>query len=353
MDAAGEPFLKVFTDLSIRGRLSDVAMFFAETANGVQVATFPPRALCEDILSYAHAPGTFPVVEAIARSPMIRADGTIFATPGFDPATRMIYCPPPGFVLPFIPEKPTTEEVQAAKTRLLEIVADFLFEEIADRTNFIGFWLTPLIRALVDVVPMAVFDSPVSGAGKGLLTDVAAITATGEVAAVIPPPTTREEWPKLLLSLLDNGRTFIVFDNLHDVLKSDALEAALTKPFFQSRQLCYTRERIVPNRAVWAVTGNNVAVSRDMVRRCFRIRIDPHCSQPYLRKNFKHANLVEYCKSERGNLLAALLVLIRAWFAAGKPAFGGAALGTYTVWKEMVGGILKNAGFRRFSRQPA
>jgi hypothetical protein len=42
--------------------------------------------------------------------------------------------------------------------------------------------------------------------------------------------------------------------------------------------------------------------------------------------------------------------LIRGWFAAGKPAFGGMALGTYTIWKEMVGGILKNSGFEKFLR---
>ncbi len=347
LDALGAPYLEPFTEMSLRGRLSDVANFFLESNSG-NTATFPPRALCEEILSYPHPAGTFPVVEAITRSPVVRADGTIFATPGFDPITHMIYVPPPGFELPGIPENPSVGEIEAAKAVLLDVVQDFPFESAADRTNFFAFKMTPLIRQLVDVAPMAVIDSPAAGSGKGLLTDVAAVVATGEVAAVIPPPANRDEWPKLLSSLLDNGRTFIVFDNLHDALRSDALEAVLTKPFLQFRQLGHTRERIVPNRAVWAVTGNNVAVSRDMVRRCFRIRIDPRCAQPHLRKNFKHPNLVQYCKAERPALLAALLVLIRAWYAAGKPAFGGTALGTYTAWKEMVSGILKNAGFEDF-----
>jgi hypothetical protein len=348
VDAMKEPFLETLDEKSLRGRLADVASFFEASKSGDQFSAFPPRALCEDILAYDHAPNTFPVVEAITRSPIVRPDGSIFSSPGFDPTTHVILCPPPGFVLPPIPLTPTKEEVEAAKQFLLDLVGDFMFEDSSDRTNFLGFCITTLIRQQVDVVPMCVFDSPTPGAGKGLLTDLASIIATGEVAAVIPPPATREEWLKLLASLLDNGRTFITFDNLHDVLKSDALEAVLTKPFLQFRQLGHTRERIVPNRAVWCVTGNNVAVSRDMVRRCYRVRIDPRCAQPHLRKNFKHPNLTAHCKTERPSLLAALLVLIRAWHAGGRPAFGGTQLGTYTGWKETVGGILKNAGFEDF-----
>jgi hypothetical protein len=195
---------------------------------------------------------------------------------------------------------------------------------------------------------MCLFDSPTPGSGKGLLTDLASVIATGEVAAAIAPPSTKEEWPKLLGSLLDHGRTFITFDNLSDTLKSDALEAVLTKPLFEFRQLGYSTDRIVPNRAVWCATGNNIAVSHDMVRRCFRVRIDPRCAQPHLRKNFKYPNLLVHCKAQRANLLAALLVLIRAWHAAGKPSFRGTQLGTYTQWKDTVGGILKNAGFEDF-----
>jgi hypothetical protein len=348
VDAMNEPFLETLDDKSLRGRLADVASFYAEVNGGDQVSAFPPRAVCEDILAYDHAPHTFPVVEAITRSPIVRADGSIFSSPGFDPISHVILCPPTGFELPPIPLEPTQAEIEAAKQILLDLVGDFMFEDSADRTNFFGFCISTLVRQQVDVVPMCVFDSPTPGAGKGLLTDLACVIGTGEVAAVIPPPSTREEWPKLLSSLLDNGRTFICFDNLHDALKSDALEAVLTKPFLQFRQLGHTRERIVPNRAVWCVTGNNVAVSRDMVRRCYRVRIDPRCSQPHLRKNFKHPNLVAHCKAERASLLAALLVLIRAWHAAGKPPFGGTQLGTYTAWKETVGGILKAAGFEDF-----
>jgi hypothetical protein len=61
---------------------------------------------------------------------------------------------------------------------------------------------------------------------------LASIIATGGVAAVIPTPSKQEEWPKLLFSLLDAGRSFMVFDNLQGVLQSDALEAlcAFGKP---------------------------------------------------------------------------------------------------------------------------
>lgn len=348
IDALNQPYLEPLDYRSLAGRISDVALIYRRTEFGDLVGTFPPRSLCEDILTYDFAPNSWPAVEAITRSPIVHMDGTVFASGGFDPISHMIYYPPTRFVLPAVPTNPTAKELKEAKQLLLGLVIDFPFESSADRTNFFGFCLTALIRPLIDVAPMGVFNSPTSGAGKGLLTDLAAIIATGEVAAVIPPPANREEWPKLLSSLLDSGRTFITFDNLHDVLKSDALEAVLTKPFLQFRQLGHTRERIVPNRAVWCVTGNNVAVSRDMVRRCFRISIDPRCAQPHLRKKFKQPNLIQYCKDERGSLLASLLVLIRNWHVEDRPSFGGTQLGTYTAWKDMVGGILKCAGFDDF-----
>jgi hypothetical protein len=162
----GQQYLETLTDISLRGRFSDVASFLVESGSGGYVAAIPPRALCEDLLAYPHAPGTFPVVEAITQTPLVRPDGTVFATPGFDPATRMIYVPPPGFVLRPIPESPSTEEIEAAKAVLLDVLVDFRFESAADRTNFIGFEMTPIIRPQVDVVPMAAIDSRSPGLAR-------------------------------------------------------------------------------------------------------------------------------------------------------------------------------------------
>jgi len=345
VDAGDQPFLDVVNWISMRSMLSDAAHFYKSEGG---VGTFPPRPLCEEVVVHDHERGTFPALDAIARAPVVRQDGTICDTPGYDLQSRLLYVPPPGFKLPSIPASPTAEQIEAAADKLRHVTVDFRFETKADQTNFFAFLLTPIVRPLLDVVPLAAIDSPTSGAGKSLLTDVVSVVATGEVCAVIPPPTTAEEWGKLLPALLDSGNTFICFDNLHDVLKSAALEAVLTKPLLQFRQLGQTKERIVRNCAVWCATGNNITVSKDAVRRCYRIRIDPRCAQPHLRKNFTHPNLVEYVKAERGNLLAALLVLVRAWFAAGKPGFNATALGTFTSWKTTVGGILRHAGFVDF-----
>lgn len=345
VDARGQPFIEALNWISMRSMLADAALFYkSEGGTGI----FPPRPLAEDLCVCDHAQGAFPALDGIVGAPVVRPDGTICVTPGYDEQSRTIYAPPPSFVLPAVPPSPTAEQIALAKNVLLEVTVDFQFETRADETNFFAFLLTPLIRQLVDVVPLAAVDSPTSGAGKSLLTDVVSVVATGEVCAVIPPPTTTEEWGKLLPALLDSGRTFICFDNLHDVLRSAALEATLTKPFLQFRQLGQTKERIVRNCAVWCATGNNLTVSRDAVRRCYRIRIDPRCAQPHLRKNFTHPNLVEYVKAERGNLMAALLTLVCGWFAAGKPGFKATALGTFTAWKDVAGGILRHAGFADF-----
>jgi hypothetical protein len=342
-----EAYLEVVTAISMTGILADAADFYYVDPNGLR-GTPPPRGLSDDILTYDFVDPVFPFVEAITRSPVVRMDGSILAQPGYDAATSLIYHPPAGFELPPVPIEPTQREIQAAKDQLDYLTADFNFIDKADRTNFIAYCLTPLMRHQMNVAPLCIFDSPVPGSGKGLLVDLASIIATGEVASITTIPKSQEEWPKTLHSLLTAGRTFIIFDNVRGVLESDALEAVLTTESVTFRVLGFQHERTVPNRATWAITGNNVTVGRDMARRCFRVCIDPQCSQPFLRKDFREHDLHLYCKTERHNLLHALLVLIRAWYAAGKPDPGGNVQGTYNSWRRIIGGILKCSGFEGF-----
>ena len=73
-------------------------------------------------------------------------------------------------------------------------------------------------------------------------------------------------------------------------------------------------------------------------------------SKPWQRdpRSFKHPALLDWIQTNRGRLIAALLTLIRAWVAAGKPKIDVPQMGGFDEWKTIIGGILAYAGVSGF-----
>jgi len=79
--------------------------------------------------------------------------------------------------------------------------------------------------------------------------------------------------------------------------------------------------------------------------------MDAREARPWLRdpKSFKYQHLIQWVKEHRGELLAAILAMARAWIQAGKPIPSGLPLlGGFEQWTNIVGSILAYAGVRGF-----
>jgi len=152
----------------------------------------------------------------------------------------------------------------------------------------------------------------------------------------------------MITATLLEGTTIIVLDNVDDAIKSPSLAAALTSDIWSDRILGRSEVSALPNRATWLATGNNLQVAGDLARRCYRIRLDAKQAKPYTRTGFRHEDLEHWTHQHRGDILAALLTLARAWYAAGQPRADVPALGGYTPWARTVGGILHHAGIPGF-----
>jgi hypothetical protein len=98
---------------------------------------------------------------------------------------------------------------------------------------------------------------------------------------------------------------------------------------------------------VWVATANNPAMSRELARRCVRVRLDAKVERPWLRGGFRHADLLAWVLSERPRLVAAVLTLARGWIADGAPP-GTTTLGSFGSWSTVVGGIVAAAGVEAF-----
>jgi len=352
-DEHGNPQIDSYDRVRMRCRLTEVADFYhlRGSENGsVEVAVAPSLTLAENIL--ALGAWDFPVLRGIARTPIVRRDGSICMDAGYDPPTGLVYCPTPVLQLGEIPEQPNVHEVQACVDQLLKVLLDFPFADQPSRANALSILFSPLIRPVIDGhVPLAIVDAPVQGTGKTLLVNLLAIISHGSIASEsIPSKQNDDEWRKKITSILLHGSPLVLLDNIPDnsIIDSPALAAALTTHEWSDRRLGHSESIRVPSRSIWIATGNNLRVGGDMPRRTYTIRLDAQAERPWERTGFRIADIEGYVRSHRGDLLAAALTIIRAWFVARQPAANVRPLGSFEEWSKTIAGIFACAGIEGF-----
>lgn len=345
-DENGVSLIEGVNEPILRGRLTRIANFYVLTEEGERHVT-PPDDVVKDILARGQWP--FPAIEGVTETPVLRPDGSILDSPGYDDLTRLIYAPAPGLEVPDVPDLPTREQIDAAKRLIWEAIGEFPYANQASAANTIALMLTPIVRpALAGNVPIGLIDAPQAGTGKGLLTEAISVMATGRTAAMMTAPDSDEEWRKKITSVLLTGATVVVVDNVEYPLGSAHLAAVLTAREWSDRRLGSSEQVRLPQRATWIATGNNIRLRGDMPRRSYWIRLDAKQAMPWTREGFTHPNLIEWAREHRGDLLAALLTLARAWFAAGKPAAKVKVLGNFEDWSRTLAGILAHAEVEGF-----
>jgi hypothetical protein len=334
---------------SLRSQLSRAANFFKPMKEGAKLACLPPVDVPRNLLVLPPVEWGFPAIEAVTRIPILRSDGTVLSLPGYDAKTKLYYSPDANLRIPELADCPNADHVDSAMALLDEMLADFPWTDGASRANAIAALLTPITRSAISgPTPLALIDAPAAGTGKSLFVELISIITTGEAARMSACPREPDEWRKAITASLLDGCAVVVFDNVGRALDSPDLCRALTAETWADRELGSHRQLTLPVKCSWFATGNNVAIGGDMARRCYRIRLDAKTSRPYARGGFKVENLREWVACRRGELLAALLTLSRAWFLAGRPPGTVKPIGSFESWTAVTGGILGYAGVEGF-----
>jgi hypothetical protein len=343
----GRPIIETLTEPELRHRVARVADFVRITERGYLRQMSPPLDVIRDVMAAEEWP--FPPLEAIAEVPVVRPEGSVLDRLGYDRATTLIYRPSAGIEIPPVSPEPTPENVTKALGLIDEAIRDFPYVDEASKTNTIALMLTPIVRPAIEgLVPLALIDKPQAGTGASLLAQVIALVSTGRPADMMGALKDDEEWRKQITAVLMAGATMIMIDNVDYPLASASLARALTASAWKDRILGRSETAVVPQTATWLATGNNIRLRGDIARRCYWIRMDAKTAQPWRRTDFRHPDLLAWVAEHRGELLWALLTLVRTWFAAGKPAAPVPALGGFEAWTRVVGGILAHAGLSGF-----
>ncbi len=275
----------------------------------------------------------FPEVLGIVSAPTLRPDGSILSKFGYDPATKL-WCNSK-VNLPAIPNRPTRAQAEAALQMLKKLLEEFPFVSEVNRAVALAAISTAVLRGGFDRAPLFAVLAHEIGTGKSYLVNVIATIVTGRDCPVITGSKSSEEMEKRLGALLLEGTTLTSLDNLSRDIEGDLLSQIITQDFIKTRVLGKSE---MPE-CVWSgtlfATGNNVRVAGDMVRRTMVCRLDAGVERPEQRK-FKF-DAKQRALQKRGEIIAAVLTIVRAYLAAGRPqAKEATPLAGFERWSKLV-----------------
>lgn len=342
-----------YTDHALRNEMSRAAKYQRiKIINDEEVHTMchPPLDISKGVLALGS--WDVPIIRGLISAPVVREDGSILCSIGYDEDTCLYYAQSETLSIPDIPDYPSqADAMKAAKFFMSEVLNDFPFLDNKARANALAAFLTTIVRPMIKgQVPIALIDKPAPGTGATKILELISIIATGKTMAALSPPENEDEWRKLITGLLRDGTHIICIDNIDSDLNASTLSRALTSSIWKDRTLGKTDAIEYPQRACWYATGNSIVLGGDLPRRSYLIQMDAKMARPWERDTakFRHPELNAWVEEHRGELLAALLTMARAWVIAGRPVGCKEVIGGFEDWVFVVGGILKFSGIDDF-----
>ncbi|MGW0865772.1 bifunctional DNA primase/polymerase [Streptomyces sp. NPDC002611] len=345
-DENDDPVVQQLGTDNLRAYLADHVSSFTLKRNAVTEQLEEERELlmpksCSTILGRKDWP--LPPLRGVVTSPVIRPDGSLLETPGYDRATGLYL--EPRVPLRRLQPQVTQDSLARAKDIVLDqVLADFPWVASSDRANYLGALLTPILRAYFHgPTQMVAITATSAGSGKTLLKDIFKYCyGTADTAW---PENDTELRKSITTQLYGTGSPAVVFDNLPNgfVLKTPILSALLTGEHWGDRILGSTGKVTMRNDRLWLVTGNALRTGGDNGRRVLWVKLDPDCPDPDQRDGFRIGDLRPWLRANASTLVAALVTLVRAWLAAGAPTIR-VRKGDYSEWASMLAGLLDFLG---------
>ncbi|WP_431997758.1 bifunctional DNA primase/polymerase [Streptomyces fungicidicus] len=345
-DDNDDPIVQQLGTDNLRAYLADHVSSFTVKRNPLTEQLEEERELlmpksCSTILGRKDWP--LPILRGIVTSPVIRPDGTLLDSLGYDRATGLFL--EPRVPLRRLAPQVTRDSLERAKHIVLEqVLKDFPWVAASDRAHYLGALLTPILRPYFHgPTPMFVITATAAGSGKSLLKDI--FRHAYGIADTAWPENDTELRKSITTQLYGTGQPVVVLDNLPNgyVIKSPVLSALLTNEVWGDRVLGATSKVSMPNDRLWIVTGNALRTGGDNLRRVFWVRLDPDCPDPDQRDGFTVGDLRPWLRNNASTLVAALVTLVRAWVAAGTPQVR-VRKGDYSEWASHMAGLLDFLG---------
>jgi hypothetical protein len=310
----------------------------------------PPDKYIENVLATRDIHTKLPPLSRIVNVPVFGPDGTLKTQPGYDQDSGLYYAPLNGFEALPVPEFISSQSLDESRNLIAELFEDFPFADEADFHNAVALLILPFCRDMIDgPTPNHLIDASMAGSGKDLLGHAALLPGVGPNVGSMTQPRDEDEWRKALTTKLMQNEPVIYLENVPRKLDSDSFAAAITTAIWKQRILGGNTDTAIKISSIWVTTGNNVQVSTEHARRALQSRLTPKDSNPELRTNFKHPQLLRWAQENRPRLVRAAHIIIKYWLQQRRPEPSIPQIGSFQEWTRVIGGILQCAGFDKFA----
>ena len=287
----------------------------------------PPTKVIKQILSM-HKHRDLKPLNAVISAPTITHDNHIVSKQGYDKSTKLyLDCLDHGVSVAALVSE---QDAIAAYYELMKPFNTFDFADDVSRSVALSAVLTAITRPTQATAPAFAFDAPKQGSGKTYFCECLGLLATGTAPAMTPSIEKNEdEIRKTLLSMVIEGRRFIIWDNVMGHFNSATMASFLTSERFSGRILGSSQSVEVAHRAMLLFTGNNITLVGDMPRRVLTCRFDTGIENPtQAQRNLSAIDELKpaaYIERNRYKLAAAAITLIRGYLQSDEHRAGGMA----------------------------
>jgi hypothetical protein len=283
-----------------------------------------------------------PTVVAIARLPIVLADGNLLAPDGLDRERGIIFNIPEE-LRKIIPKDCTRAAVRKAMQFLCD---EWLCDVAADyigKCILIAAALTLIERSLLPDRPVFFVTAGRRGNGKTTTLIMLIMAVTGLRPAAAAWSTNEEERRKALFSYFLYGASYVLWDNIARGTEVSCahIERSCTSAFYSDRKLGVSETVATAASAIHLFTGNNISPCGDLASRSLTIRLRVDRSDPENR-TFRHPDPVSWTEDHRAKILAALYTLL-----LGNPMLrespNAASRTRFKMWWRLIGSAIEHA----------
>jgi hypothetical protein len=295
-----------------------------------------PDGHAKDVLAGVRA-GDFPIALGVIDHPIIRPDGSIASALGFDERTGLYIVETAQTRSAQIPDNPTPEDALLASRRLLSIMGGFPVDTAAHRGVALAAMMTAVERSVMPEAPAFIFTAPLAGTGKTYLARCIGAICIGEDPHAHGPSCLQgAEGAKQIATWVKGSVPVVLVDNIppDQPFGNPDLDALMTLGKYSGRLFGVQDALDGVLRALFLVTGNNIALQCDTSRRVLLCNLDSKLERPKDREFL--TDPLQYVLANRAQIISDVLTIIQAWHCAGAPRLGRGRFSSYGAWDDLI-----------------
>ena len=275
---------------------------------------------------------------AIVEHPVITPDGRLITGTGYDPTTGLYLTIPPTIIPRWDDPLHRVDACVSLHWLRTQYLAEYPFATPCDLDAAIALSLTLLERVFVagpNGFPGFSLTAPTQGSGKTTLFNQACYAVLGRTAAASSWTANSEEMAKIIIALLLEGQSFVLFDNLPEgkPFSSDEVAKLMTSEMYKGRILGANKIVTAAANVFVGFTGNNITPADDFATRVLQIELKPDTENPD-RRTFARPEIIDWTATHRAEIIFHLCVLVAAYLRSGDTSQGTPT--RFALWDRLV-----------------